>query len=807
MGNFFTRVSDRTVIDEIERVRQSLANGELSARLHETGGNNPPTNAILCAINGLLESVTQPVNEISTQIARMTAEHERGDIDVILDTSALPGTYGKMARQVNELVAAHIKVKKQAMACVKAFGEGDFKASIEPLPGKKAFINQALDSLRINLTGLIAEMQNMSSEHERGDIDVMINSAKFQGDFALVARGINDMVAGHIAVKKKAMACVKAFGEGDFKASIEPLPGKKAFINDTLETLRGNLVGLIAEMRHMSSEHDRGYIDVTINDAKFQGDFALVARGINEMVAGHIAVKKKAMACVKAFGQGDFDAPLEQFPGQKAFINETIETLRKNLRDITGEIQQLIVAATKGQLSKRGDASRFVGDFAGLVRDINGMLDAILLPIEEGNRVLRLLSNGNLQEKVEMECHGDHQRMRDAVNALVVAMRSTAHVADRIAGGDLTVEHRALSRDDQLGSALAAMIDRLRKTVEVADRIADGDLTAEHRALSEADQLGGALASMIERLRNVVGMTTLAVNNVSAGSKQLAASSEQVSQGATEQAASAEEASASMEQMASNIKQNADNAAQTEKIARQSSRDAELSGQAVEKAVLAMRTIAERIGIVQEIARQTDLLALNAAVEAARAGEHGKGFAVVASEVRKLAERSQSAAAEIGAVSFETVKVATDAGEMLTRLVPDIRRTAELVSEISAACREQDIGAAQINEAIQQLDKVTQLNATASDQISSTAEELAAQADELQNSIAFFRTGNQSHMNRHAPSASRATAEPLCMPAFGNHTARWANRQQPPMPRGNGFTLDMSDGGMDADDQLFSRNL
>ncbi len=166
-----------------------------------------------------------------------------------------------------------------------------------------------------------------------------------------------------------------------------------------------------------------------------------------------------------------------------------------------------------------------------------------------------------------------------------------------------------------------------------------------------------------------------------------------------------------MEEMAANIKQNADNAAQTEKIARQSSRDAEASGQAVNKAVGAMRTIAEKISIVQEIARQTDLLALNAAVEAARAGEHGKGFAVVASEVRKLAERSQAAAAEISTLSGETVQVATEAGEMLNRLVPDIQKTAELVSEISAACREQDIGASQINDAIQQLDKVTQQNA------------------------------------------------------------------------------------------------
>ncbi|NKN39859.1 methyl-accepting chemotaxis protein, partial [Agrobacterium sp. a22-2] len=303
----------------------------------------------------------------------------------------------------------------------------------------------------------------------------------------------------------------------------------------------------------------------------------------------------------------------------------------------------------------------------------------------------------------------------------------------------------------------------------------------------------------------VVADALAAADNVSSGSQELSASSEQLSQGATEQASSAEEASASMEQMAANIKQNADNAAQTEKIARQSSKDAEASGEAVGRAVGAMRTIAEKISIVQEIARQTDLLALNAAVEAARAGEHGKGFAVVASEVRKLAERSQAAAAEISALSGTTVTVATEAGEMLNRLVPDIRKTAELVSEISAACREQDIGASQINEAIQQLDKVTQQNAGASEEMSATSEELAAQAEELQTSIAFFRVDR-------AGSSSHATPKPKVArkPQTSNVQAQPARRNDQSVAaqqaRAKGFALDMSMGGPDAEDRDFRQS-
>jgi methyl-accepting chemotaxis protein len=381
-----------------------------------------------------------------------------------------------------------------------------------------------------------------------------------------------------------------------------------------------------------------------------------------------------------------------------------------------------------------------------------------------------------------------------------------------VAIGDLNQEVDVKTNDEikDLVDTLNIMTGNLRNTADLADQISNGDLTVQPKPLSDKDTLGLSLLSMVERLRGVVADALAAGDNVSSGSQQLSSGSEQLSQGATEQASSAEEASASMEEMASNIKQNADNAAQTEKIARQSAKDAEASGEAVNKAVTAMRTIAEKISIVQEIARQTDLLALNAAVEAARAGEHGKGFAVVASEVRKLAERSQAAAAEISGLSGETVSVATEAGAMLSRLVPDIRKTAELVSEISAACREQDIGASQINEAIQQLDKVTQQNAGASEEMSSTSEELAAQAEELQASIAFFKVDNTGGKKTlasrsqpmRAPSKSPAPARPTAKTPASKANNTVASQQA----RAKGFALDLAMGGPDSDDQDFKES-
>jgi len=389
-------------------------------------------------------------------------------------------------------------------------------------------------------------------------------------------------------------------------------------------------------------------------------------------------------------------------------------------------------------------------------------------------------------------------------------LKRAVQLADAVSIGDLeqNIDHKSNDEIRDLVNSMTRMTGNLRNTAQIANQIANGDLTVSPKPLSEKDTLGIALEQMVERLRGVVADAIAAAENVSSGSQELSASSEQVSQGATEQAASAEEASASMEEMASNIKQNADNAAQTEKIARQSAKDAELSGEAVSRAVQAMRTIAEKIGIVQEIARQTDLLALNAAVEAARAGEHGKGFAVVASEVRKLAERSQSAAAEISAMSGDTVKSAQEAGDMLGRLVPDIRKTAELVSEISAACREQDIGAAQINEAIQQLDKVTQQNAGASEEMSATSEELATQAEELQASIAFFKVDMAGNRLSHAPAAKVTVRTPAPTAARKPvaKKAAPANTVSAQQARAKGFALDMSMGGPDEGDAEFKES-
>ncbi|MDC0335329.1 methyl-accepting chemotaxis protein [Pseudodesulfovibrio sp.] len=330
----------------------------------------------------------------------------------------------------------------------------------------------------------------------------------------------------------------------------------------------------------------------------------------------------------------------------------------------------------------------------------------------------------------------------------------------------------------------------LRKGMEFAQIVATGDLraTVDLDQKDEVGQLAAALTSMADQLNGVVGDVNSATESVSAGSQELSASAQSLSQSVTEQAASIEEISASMEQMNAGVRSNADNANQTKAIATDAAKGAEDSGKAVGEAVGALKSIAERITIIQEIARQTNLLALNAAIEAARAGEHGKGFAVVAAEVRKLAERSGQAAEEIGDLSDASMGVADKAGQMLEELVPQIGKTAELVQEIAASCMEQDKGVAEISTSIEQLDRVIQSNASASEEMASTSEELSSQAQMLAHAMTFFKVNTNGNSSRSARTTVVASKSIPQQP-----TPKVIPPQAPKAIADSGFDMDMGE--------------
>jgi methyl-accepting chemotaxis protein len=415
---------------------------------------------------------------------------------------------------------------------------------------------------------------------------------------------------------------------------------------------------------------------------------------------------KNGVAVADKLALGDLSVTIDETSkDETGQLLSSMRTMVESIKALVGDTMMLSKGAIEGKLATRADASKHNGAYREVIEGVNGTLDAVIGPLNTAAEYVDRISKGDMPPQIRDEYNGDFNSIKNNLNTLIQATDAITAAAKEVAGGNLTVQ-----------------------------------LTER----SATDELMRSLSQMVAKLSEVVTDVKGASDNVATGSQQMSSGSEELSQGATEQAAAAEEASAAMEEMSANIKQNADNALQTEKIAVKSAQDAQEGGKAVIQTVSAMKEIAGKISIIEEIARQTNLLALNAAIEAARAGEHGKGFAVVASEVRKLAERSQKAAAEISELSSSSVEVAEKAGDMLTRMLPDIQRTAELVQEISAACKEQDTGAEQINKAIQQLDQVIQQNASSSEEMSATAEELASQSEQLQETISFFRVDAQA---------------------------------------------------------------
>ena len=692
----------RAVVRPIARAviaADSIAAGNLATDLDTTSRDE--VGDLSRAMDKMARSLQMVIDETN----RMSSEHDKGDIDVKIDEDKFSGSFKVMASGINTMVFGHIAVKKKALAVVREFGEGNFDAPLDLLPGKKRFINDTIEQVRGNIKGFISDMKHMAAEHEKGDIDVMMQVSKFKGDYALMAQGVNDMVGSHIGVKKRAMAVVREFGEGNFDAPFDQLPGKKRFINDTIEQVRSNIKGFIADMKHMAAEHEKGDIDVRMQVAKFKGDYAVMAQGVNDMVGSHIAVKKKALAVVKAFGEGNLDAPLEQLPGKKAFINDSIEQVRSNIKSLVADANLLAEAAVQGRLDTRADATKHKGDFRRIIEGVNASLDAVIGPMNEVMRVLKAMEQGDLTQCITQEYQGKLQELRDSLN-----------------------------------NSVEKLADPMNEVMRVLKAVENGDLTQ-----SITSDYQGILQRLRDALNNSVKKLAMTITNVSETAEEISTATDQVSQTAqslsqasSEQAANLEQTTAAIGEMASSIKKNTENANVADTMSAEGTKKAAEGGQAVTETVTAMKQIAKKVGIIDDIAYQTNLLALNAAIEAARAGEHGKGFAVVAAEVRKLAERSQVAAQEIGQLAVNSVGLAERAGKLLDEIVPSTRKTADLVQEITTTSAAQNVGADQINLSMTELGKITMTNSAASEELAATAEEMSSRATQLQALMSFF---------------------------------------------------------------------
>lgn len=418
------------------------------------------------------------------------------------------------------------------------------------------------------------------------------------------------------------------------------------------------------------------------------------------------------------------------------------------------------------------------------------------------------ISKGDLSGRIKKEYEDREDsigKLARAFSSMNNALNEKSNTLETLASGDLSVEVTKASDKDKLGISLENMVKALQNKADMLQKIADGDLTIDIPLASPEDRLGKSLNRMRDSLTAILSQINEASSSLASGTSQISSASQALSQGASEQAASVEQISSSVEEMSATIMQNSDNSLTTEKIAAKSSEDARSSGDSVLQTVEAMKQIADKISIIQEIARQTNLLSLNASIEAARAGEHGKGFAVVASAVQKLAERTQTAAEEINEISKSSVAIANDAGTMLNSLVPDIQKTAELVAEISAASSEQNKGAQQINTAIQQLNTVVQVNASSSEELASTSEELSGQAEQLKEVVSIFKlnrlTSRQQKKQSKEPKNIKARVN---APVFEQNIFNQENQRAiADESSKSGFDLVMTDAGNNEEDDDF----
>jgi methyl-accepting chemotaxis protein len=553
---------------------------------------------------------------------------------------------------------------------------------------------------------------DMAQQHNAGMLDHRMPADTLPGGYADMARGVNSLVESHTTVMMRLVSLLEEYAQGRFDNQIQELPGQKKRITDVVQDARGKMAAAAAAAitnARIKLALDNVSSPVRISDA--QGTILYINNAL------YATLKRDRDAFAKQIAGFDPDKVVNGSVGM--FYSDPSAALER-LRSIKETVNSQMMLGGRTYAITTSPVLSSGGEMLGTVGQWDDISDQLAAEAQIDSLV-KGAGAGDFSQRLSMEGKtGFFANLSTGMNQLMdtseKGLTDVADILEAFARGDLT--HR-ITRAYQ--GLFGKVKDSANSTAENLTRVMD-----EVRAASDA--------------------LTGAANQVSATAQSL-------SQAASEQAASVEQTSASIDTMSASITQNSDNARVTDGMATKASNEAREGGSAVSQTVTAMKQIASKIGIVDDIAYQTNLLALNAAIEAARAGEHGKGFAVVAAEVRKLAERSQEAAKEIGELAANSVTTAERAGKLLDEIVPSIQKTSELVQEIAAASNEQSESVVQIGGAMGQLSKATQQNASASEELAATSEELSGQAEQLQQSVAFFKTGDTpvNVRNRHEP--------------------------------------------------------
>jgi len=645
---------------------------------------------------------------------------------------------------------------------ITAIASGRFDVNVRILEGDLKDITIAVGGLQKALSSLIDDSNMMNAEAIKGNLDASIDAAKYRGDFGKISGGINAFAEQMRTTFMDINTNVDRLANGDFSAQIAA-DFKGAFLvtKNAVNNLGTNLNNLIVDSNMMNAEAIKGNLDASIDAAKYQGDFGKISGGINAFALQMRNTFMDINDNVDKLANGNFQAQITaDYKGAFAVTKKAVNDLGTNLNNLIVDSNMMNAEAIKGNLEAAIDAAKYRGDFGKISGGINAFALQMRNTFMDINTNVDRLANGDFSAQIAADFKGAFLVTKNAVNNLGTNLNnlivdSNMMNAEASKGNlDASIDANKYQGDfGKISGGINMFAVQIRNTfLDINDKLnnmAQGDLTTRVTNDYQGAFLvaKNALNEMAERLQGIVVDVLGAGSQISSASEQVSATAQGLSNGATEMASNLEETTSAVEEMTGSINQNAQNARSTNEMATNANRMAEEGGQAVNQTVDAMKEIATKISVVEDIAYQTNLLALNAAIEAARAGEHGKGFAVVASEVRKLAERSQVAAQEIGRITTDSVRISEKAGELLKEMVPQIRQTAELIQEIAAASAEQDSGIGQINNAMVQLDQVTQQNAAGSEELASASEEMSAQAQQLMTMMAFFKVDNNSSKN------------------------------------------------------------
>ncbi len=599
----------------------------------------------------------------------------------------------------------------------------------------------AFREMEDSIGDVLHELDSVCQAVQNGKLETRGKAASFSGAWGHVIQEMNRVIDAFAAPMNVTAEYLDRISKGDIPEKItESYHGDFNEIKNNLNLL----IEAVYETAHIAEEISRGNLQVEVRE---RSDHDRLMKALNRMIRRLHAMLQEVDGLAQAvqMGQLHVRGHSDNFSGVWQDLVEEVNQLIEAFVEPISSTATALDQIARGEMPEK-ISTAYEGDFNTIKRNLNQLIETMNTLLQETNTLIEGIRAGRLDIRSNAGCFvGDWRElvsgMNDVIDAFVSPISIAATTIERIAKGDIPDNITTTFEGDfnEIIHNLNMLIDAMQSIAHLAKEMAQGNLRMQIQERSDQDTLMQALNTMVQRVKSVVFHVQEAAKNVAIHSQDLSSSAENFSQGASRQAAAAQEVSSSMEQMTANISHNARNARETETIAVEAAHHAQEGGKVVAETVVAMRQIAEKILIIEEIARQTRLLSLNATIEAARAQEHGKAFSVVAAEVRKLSDVTRHAAEDVNRLATSSLDISREAGKMLERLVPDIHKTAELVQEITAASSEQSAGAEHINLAIQQLDQGTQQNAAAVEQLATAAEELASQARGLQESVEFFQ--------------------------------------------------------------------